>query len=109
MDIEVTKTKENPLLERQEVEVLIKHSSKATPKRADLLVELAKILKTEQDVLILETIKTQKGRAHTVGRILVYEKKESVPKAKLEKMQNRITKKKKGEASAPVPKAKKAQ
>ena len=107
MEIEVVKTKENPLLERQEVEVLIKHNSKATPKRADLLVELAKKLKTEQDVLIVETIKTHKGQAHTIGRVLIYEKKESVPKAKLEKMQNRITKKKKGEAPA-APAKKKA-
>ncbi len=106
MDIEIIKTKENPLLERQEVEVLIKHDTKATPKRADLLVELASKLKTEQELLILETIKTEKGRAYSKGRVLIYEKKESVPKDKLEKMQNRITKKKKGEVLAPAKKAK---
>ena len=106
MDIEVTKTKENPLLERQEVEVLIKHDSASTPKRADLLVELASKLKTDQDLLIVETIKTEKGKAHSKGRVFVYDKKESVPKDKLEKMQNRISGKKK-EASAPAPKAKK--
>ena len=107
MEIDVIKTKENPLLERQEIEVLIKHSSAATPKRADVLVELAKKLKTDQDLLIVETIKTHKGEAHTTGRVLAYSKKESIPKAKLEKMLKRITKKKKGEAPAPAPKAKK--
>ena len=105
MNIEVVKTKENPLLERQEVEVLIKHNSQSTPKRADLLAELATKLKTDQELLIVETIKTDKGRAHTVGRILVYQKKESVPKDKLEKMLNRISGKKREPAP---PKAKKS-
>ncbi len=105
MNIEIVHTKENPLLERQEVEVLVKHDSASTPKRADLLVELASKLKTEQELLILETIKTNKGQAQTIGRVLVYQKKESVPKDKLEKMQNRISGKKK-EAAAPAPKKK---
>lgn len=104
MKIEIKKQKKNPLLKREEISVSIEHPGKATPSRREILPELAKVLKSSEDLIIIDKIFSVYGRNVSEARVLAYKKKDEIPKEKLEKMKGRMTEKKKAapaEASAP--------
>ncbi len=106
MKIEIKEQKKNPLLKREEVSVSIEHPGKATPSRREILPELAKVLKSNEDLIIIDKIFSVHGMNVSEARLLVYKKKDEIPKEKLEKMKNRMAEKKKAEAPAPAEAAK---
>lgn len=100
MKIEIKEQKKNPLLKRQELSVSVENPGKATPSRKEMLPELAKALKSREDLLIIDKIFSVSGRNISEARVLAYSKKEDIPKNKLEKMKGRMAPKKKAEAPA---------
>lgn len=103
MKIQILEQKKNPLLKREEVSVSLEHPGKATPSRKEILPELAKALKSREDLLIIDKIFSVPGKNISEARVLAYKKKDEIPKNKLEKMKGRMAPKKK--AAAPAPEA----
>ncbi len=103
MKVEILEQKKNPLLKREEVSVSLEHPGKATPSRKEILPELAKALKSREDLLIIDKIFSVPGKNISEARVLAYKKKDEIPKNKLEKMKGRMAPRKK--AAAPAPEA----
>jgi len=111
MKTEIDTQKENPLMKRKEFWLKLEHEGKPTPGRKEILPEVAKIVKSKEDLIIIDKIFSFGGRSISKVKVFVYTKTEEMPKDKVEKMQNRVNKKKpeaEGEA-APAGDAKPAE
>jgi len=103
MNMTIRSEKENPLLKRKEVIAEVSHPGKPTPVRSELIASLAATLKTKNDLIIVDKILTKGGIASCTAKVLVYSKKEDIPKEKLEKQERRMNKKKPGEEKEEKP------
>ena len=54
MELEITENNDNPLLNRQEVQIVIKHESDATPKRNQVIKNLSEQLKAKKELIIID-------------------------------------------------------
>lgn len=95
MKMEVVNQKKNAVMSREEVVLRVEHQGKATPSRESLLKEIAGKLKSKEDLIIIDRIFSSMGKSESEIRVLMYGRKEDIPKGKLEKMKNRMEKKKK--------------
>lgn len=109
MKMEAKERKKNAPMKREEVIFSVNHERKATPSRADLLKEVASKLKVKDDLLIIDKIFNTTGKPESEVTVLVYKKKDDIPKGKLEKMKRRMEKKKKKPAEEPKPAEKPAE
>ncbi|MBL7206142.1 MAG: hypothetical protein ISS36_00915 [Candidatus Aenigmarchaeota archaeon] len=106
---EILEQKKNPLLKREESWILIEHKGKPTPKRDEILSEISKVLKSKDELIIIDKVFSQKGKSASRVKVLAYSKKEDIPESKLEKMKRRALplgkrgKSKEGEASGDAP------
>ncbi|MBU0898422.1 MAG: hypothetical protein KJ613_01260 [Nanoarchaeota archaeon] len=87
--------KKNPLIKRIEYMINVVHGAQATPTRTDLTKEIAKVLKVNEDVILIEKIFSECGKAESVAKVFVYKDKKEIPKYKLDKIEKRTNKKKK--------------
>jgi len=81
MEIEITKTEDNLLLNRQEVFFRLKHDEKsetkgASPSRAQAREVLVKKLRCKPNLLVIDKMQTEFGKRETVGYARVYENEE---------------------------------
>ena len=97
MKFEVSEKKKNPLMKREEATILIDHRGKATPDRASILAEVANLLKSRPENIIVERITTPGGSTKSVARVLAYNNKDDIPEWRLKKMEQRLSKLKKTE------------
>ncbi|MFH1294671.1 MAG: 30S ribosomal protein S24e [Candidatus Aenigmatarchaeota archaeon] len=102
MKAQIIEEKENPLMQRKEYWLTIKHEEGPTPSRSDVMKFLVGELKTKEDLLIVEKMFSEKGKTATRVRAEVYRKKEDIPKHKVDKSARRLAK------TAPKPEAKEA-
>jgi ribosomal protein S24E len=109
MKMEAKERKKNAPMKREEVMFSVNHEGKATPSRADLLKEVASKLKVKDELLIIDKIFSTSGKSESEVTVLVYKKKDDIPKGKLEKMKRRMEKKKKKPAEEPKPAEKPAE
>ncbi|OYT41754.1 MAG: hypothetical protein B6U78_02575 [Candidatus Aenigmarchaeota archaeon ex4484_224] len=65
MEIEILKEWNNPLLERKELEILIKHPNQATPSKQMVIEEIAKKYNVEKDRILINYIMSKKGLAES--------------------------------------------
>ncbi len=72
MEIEITKEADNQLLMRKEVSFRLKHEG-ASPGRAEARNVLIKELRSTQNLLVIDRMKTEFGKRETVGYAKVYE------------------------------------
>jgi len=72
MKIEITEKRENPLQERTEVRFVVDHEGEATPSRAKVREELAKVLKTDVNAVIIDNIGSQYGMNSSVVYAKIY-------------------------------------
>ncbi len=72
MEIEITKEADNQLLMRKEVFFTLKHEG-ASPGRAEARNALIKELRSTQNLLVIDRMKTEFGKRETVGYAKVYE------------------------------------
>jgi len=79
MEIEIQNKKNNPLLNRMEVQFVIRHEGESTPKRALIKNELAEQLKANKENVIIDHMRSNFGFEETIGYAKVYS---SVAKAK---------------------------
>ena len=78
MELEITEQNSNPLLDRQEVQIVIKHDSDATPKRNQVIKNLSEQLKTKKDLIIIDHLKNKYGKTETQGYAKVYANKDTM-------------------------------
>ncbi len=97
MEMEIRKERENKLLKRKEIEVYLDHTGKPTPTRLEILKELAKKLKVKEDLIIVDKIFSETGKACSRVKVLVYQNTKDIPPGKIEKMKRRMAKAKKPE------------
>ena len=101
MDVKILSEQENALLKRREVVAEVSHPGKATPHRKEMIEWLAKSLKARDELVIVEKVFTSSGTASCQARVLVYQKKEDIPREKLEKQARRLSGGKPKEGEAP--------
>jgi len=78
MELEITENNSNPLLDRQEVQIVIKHDSNATPKRNEVIKSLSDQLKAKKELIIIDHLKNKYGKTETQGYAKVYANKDSM-------------------------------
>tara|TARA_B100000809_G_scaffold192282_1_gene191087 strand:- start:125 stop:547 length:423 start_codon:yes stop_codon:yes gene_type:complete len=78
MELEITENNDNPLLNRQEVQIVIKHESDATPKRNQVIKSLSEKLKAKKELIIIDHLKNKYGKTETQGYAKIYTNKDSL-------------------------------
>lgn len=77
--MEIIDRKENPLLNRVEIEFRWNHEGAATPSRAEMLNGIASIEPgSNRELIVIKDVKTRFGMGSTTGLGLVYSDKESM-------------------------------
>lgn len=72
MDIKVVKDKKNSLLNRRELDFVVKYEG-STPSRSDVRNKLAAMLNAPLDLLVIQRIKTEYGMQESKGYAKLYE------------------------------------
>lgn len=108
MKMEIINEKKNPVLKRDEHRIRLEHKGKATPSRFELAKEVSRLLKTKEDLIIIDKILSRRGKQESDVYVLSYKKTDDMPKYKAEKMKARAKEPKKAEAPAEEPKAEEA-
>lgn len=72
MEIEILSKKDNPLLERTEVQFKVVHSGAETPKRDAVREKLAGALNAKKGLVVVDRMDTVFGRQETKGYAKVY-------------------------------------
>ena len=80
MELEITEQNDNPLLNRREVRVVIKHSENSTPRRNQVIKSLSEHLKTKRELVIIDHLKNAYGKTETHGYAKIYLNRESLDK-----------------------------
>ncbi|AAM07050.1 TPA: 30S ribosomal protein S24e [Methanosarcina acetivorans] len=71
MDIKILKDKNNSLLNRRELDFVVKYEG-STPSRSDVRNKLAAMLNAPLELLIIQRIKTEYGMQESKGYAKVY-------------------------------------
>ena len=77
MELEIISKKENPLLDRVEVNFKVTHLKENTPKRKDIRDVIAEELSVPKDRIVIDHMNTEFGKPETMGYAKVYKKKEA--------------------------------
>ena len=77
MELEIVSKKENPLLDRIELEVLAHHAGQPTPKRDEIREQVAVAMKAKKDQVLVDHMESTFGKGETRGYVKVYKTKEA--------------------------------
>ena len=72
MELEIAEKNDNPLLHRQEVQIVIKHENKGTPRRKEVIQNLSEQLKAKKDLIVIDHLKNKYGKTETQGYAKIY-------------------------------------
>lgn len=89
MDLVIVEEKENPFLKRRELKIELKHPGEATPKKIDLIKELASRYSIEEGQIVVDYIFTKKGLSESFAKVKILKEK---PKAKSEEIEAQASK-----------------
>ena len=92
MDFEIIKNIENKLLNRKEVEILIREKN-ASVNRFDIMAQITKKFKTDEKLVIIEKIKPHFGKSDVIVTFSIYDDEISLKKLVSEYIRKRNTKK----------------
>ncbi len=110
MEIEIKSKKENVLLDRTDVQFVLKHPGEKTPTRDQIKKALTDALGSKPDVTVVESVHTEFGRGTSAGTAKVYktvDKARAVEPVFLQKRNAIYVEPKKREERAPAAKAEK--
>ena len=114
MELEIAEKNDNPLLHRQEVQIVIRHENKGTPKRKEVIQSLSEQLKAKKDLIVIDHLKNKYGKTETQGYAKIYaniealnriETKPSIARQKPSEKKPPKAKKTKKEKTEPVEEA----
>ena len=80
MELEIIEQNDNPLLNRQEIKVVIKHNESSTPRRNQVIKSISEQLKANRELVIIDHLKNSYGKTETHGYAKIYSDKESLSK-----------------------------
>jgi small subunit ribosomal protein S24e len=80
LNIEIEGKKENPLLERTEINLRIDHQGTGTPTRDEIRNQLAGMLGAKADAIVIDNMHTEFGHQLTVAYAKVYSSVDSAKK-----------------------------
>jgi small subunit ribosomal protein S24e len=75
MELEIVSKKDNPLLDRLELEVSLKHHGEPTPKRTEVRELVAAAVKSKKDQVVVDHLESTFGKGLTRGYVKVYSTK----------------------------------
>ena len=70
--MEIAEKNDNPLLHRQEVQIVIRHENKGTPKRKEVIQNLSEQFKAKRDLIVIDHLKNKYGKTETQGYAKIY-------------------------------------
>jgi ribosomal protein S24E len=105
LDVKILDERPNPLLHRKEYTFEVDHAGTATPPRADVRKELAKLVKVPADRLVIERMNARFGTAKTRGEAVAYATKEALDITVREHILIRNGLREKAAPAAPAPAA----
>ncbi|MHA1594712.1 MAG: 30S ribosomal protein S24e [Candidatus Baldrarchaeia archaeon] len=76
LEIKVVKERDNPLLHRKEIEVIIEHPGQGTPRRVEIRKKIAAMYAADIDRVYVKSLLSEFGIARTRGVIHIYNTKE---------------------------------
>jgi small subunit ribosomal protein S24e len=88
MDIKILKDKKNALLNRRELDFIVKYEG-STPSRSDIRNKLAAMLNAPLELLVIQRIKTEYGMQEGKGYAKLYEDADRMKKVELEYVMKR--------------------
>jgi len=77
MEIEILEEKNNVFFKRKELKLRIKHEKSPTPKKQDLIKELASKFSVPEDRISVDYIFGEKGRASSIAKVKIKEEVKS--------------------------------
>ncbi len=89
MELEIQNKRENPLLNRIEVQFIVSHPNSPTPKRENVREELSKTMKVQKDRIVVDNMKSSFGVHDTKGYAKIYPSKEDAMKVEREHLLKR--------------------
>ena len=72
MELEIAEKSDNPLLQRQELQIVIRHENSSTPKRSEVIKNLSETLKEKKDLIVIDHLKNKYGKMETQGYAKIY-------------------------------------
>lgn len=87
MKIDIIEKKDNLLLNRKDLTLLIKHD-KTTPSKKDLKKELATTNRVDESQIIINFISTKKGITESIAKINILNEKPKIEEKKQEENKN---------------------
>ena len=72
MELEIAEKNDNPLLHRQEVQIVIRHENDSTPKRSEVIQNLSEKMKAKKDLIIIDHLKNKYGKMESQGYAKIY-------------------------------------
>ena len=72
MELEIAEKNDNPLLHRQEVQIVIRHENESTPKRSEVIKNLSEKMKAKKDLIIIDHLKNKYGKMESQGYAKIY-------------------------------------
>jgi len=97
MDVEIIEDRENALLKRRELKLGIKHAQSPTPKKQDLIKEMAAKYSVPEEHIVVDYIFTKKGIQESTAKVKIYQEP---PKIKVKKKKEEKPKVEKSEAQS---------
>jgi small subunit ribosomal protein S24e len=82
MEVEIISRKENKILNRQEVQFLVKGAS-ATPSRKELRQKIAALTNADEKTMIIDTLKTSYGSTELKGTARIYKNRKDLERLEL--------------------------
>ncbi|AKB55669.1 30S ribosomal protein S24e [Methanosarcina sp. A14] len=90
MDIRILKDKDNALLNRRELDFIVKYEG-STPSRNDVRNKLAAMLNAPLELVVVQKMKTEYGMKEGKGYAKIYENADRMKEVELEYVMKRNT------------------
>ena len=78
MKVELVKKSDNPLFKRTEVEFKVDHSSAPTPRRLEVRAQLASLLGSSEELLVIDKLTSTHGHQMAAGIARLYGTREQL-------------------------------
>lgn len=89
MELEIVSRKDNPLLERTELEVLAHHTGQPTPTRDEVRDQVAAAMKAKKEQVLVDHMESTFGKGLTRGYVKVYKNKQAAEAIEREPIKKR--------------------
>ena len=80
MDSEIISEKNNPLLRRKELKLMLSHPGAKSPTRAGVREHVASKLSAKKDRIIVDNMESQFGKNETLAYVKIYDRPEDAKK-----------------------------